>query len=237
MEIFVVINTNISSTRAKISNFIRLNDVSPLETIGTVLSQIVSIEGIPPHPLNLYFGNTQLSTENTLASYNIRNNDYLTITYILSGNFTPDAGFFNQGLAYYFYNNYDTSYTPPLTDISGLYLTRSNVKNIADWNLVNITDASNAFRNINFQITDSDTSDIRFWDVSNITNMEGMFQDCSGFNQDISNWNVSDVSNMKNMFSGATSFNQYINDWSVNNVTTMEGMFAGATSFDQSLMY
>ena len=28
------------------------------------------------------------------------------------------------------------------------------------------------------------------WDVSNVTNMCGMFYDCKKFNQDISSWNV-----------------------------------------------
>ena len=41
---------------------------------------------------------------------------------------------------------------------------------------------------------------ISSWNVSNVTNMEGMFKSAWKFNQDISKWNVSNVTNMKDMF-------------------------------------
>jgi len=40
------------------------------------------------------------------------------------------------------------------------------------------------------------------WDTSNITNMEGMFYDCSLFDQDLSSWNVENVTDMNNMLVG-----------------------------------
>ena len=50
------------------------------------------------------------------------------------------------------------------------------------------------------------------WNVSNVTNMDGMFFEAEYFNQPLNKWNVSKVTGMgfgmKNMFSGATSFNQ-----------------------------
>ena len=45
------------------------------------------------------------------------------------------------------------------------------------------------------------------WNVSKVTNMEGMFGGCDSFNQDISNWDVSKVTNMEGMFHNASSFN------------------------------
>ena len=47
--------------------------------------------------------------------------------------------------------------------------------------------------------------------MSNVTNMEGMFNEASSFNQDISNWDVSKVTYMRQMFKKASSFNQPIN--------------------------
>jgi surface protein len=38
------------------------------------------------------------------------------------------------------------------------------------------------------------------WDVSNVTNMDGMFWRNSAFNQPISNWDVGNVTDMGFMF-------------------------------------
>jgi len=72
------------------------------------------------------------------------------------------------------------------------------------------------------------------WNVSNVTDMSGMFA-ASSFNQPLDNWDVSSVTDMSSMFSGATSFNQSLNDWDVSGVTDMSSMFSGATSFNQPL--
>jgi len=42
--------------------------------------------------------------------------------------------------------------------------------------------------------------DIRNWNVSKVTDMNGTFEDAKVFNQDISNWNTSNVENMYHMF-------------------------------------
>ena len=67
------------------------------------------------------------------------------------------------------------------------------------------------------------------WDVSSVTNMNGMFYVASSFNQDIGNWDVSSVINMKYMFHVASSFNQDIGNWDVSNVQDMFAMFSGVT--------
>ncbi|WP_299114089.1 BspA family leucine-rich repeat surface protein [uncultured Winogradskyella sp.] len=79
------------------------------------------------------------------------------------------------------------------------------------------------------------------WDVSNITNMEGMFAATDIFNQDIGNWNVSNVTNMSSMFLDCYFFNQDIGNWDVSNVTDMSSMFYSVFNssvilpFDQDL--
>ncbi len=73
--------------------------------------------------------------------------------------------------------------------------------------------------------------DISNWDVSNVTNMSGMFF-LSKFQGDISNWDVSNVTNMSAMFRGdayhkkfGTQFQGDISKWDVSNVTNMDYMF------------
>ena len=73
------------------------------------------------------------------------------------------------------------------------------------------------------------------WNVSNVTNMRGMFFEVESFNQPLNNWDVSNVTNMERMFCYARSFNQPINNWDVSNVTDMTYMFFRANSFDQDL--
>ena len=46
------------------------------------------------------------------------------------------------------------------------------------------------------------------WDVSKVTDMEGMFQGARSFNQPLNRWNVSKVMKMGWMFYEAESFNQ-----------------------------
>ena len=87
----------------------------------------------------------------------------------------------------------------------------------------------------NFFNNNSFNSNINFWDVSNVTNMDGMFYNASIFNQNISNWDTSKVDNMGSMFKNATSFNQDISSWDTSKVTKMLDLFRAATSFNQDI--
>ena len=78
------------------------------------------------------------------------------------------------------------------------------------------------------------------WDVSNVTDMGGMFMYASSFNQPLNKWNVSKVKYMYDMFYDArkqrvvTKYGE-IRNWDVSNVTNMESMFDAARSFNQPL--
>ena len=76
---------------------------------------------------------------------------------------------------------------------------------------------------------------INTWDVSNVTNMRTMFIRADSFNQPLNNWDVSSVTDMQFMFSSANVFNQPLNSWNVSNVTDMGVMFNSALAFNQPL--
>lgn len=100
--------------------------------------------------------------------------------------------------------------------------------------LTNVTSMKNMFSGTDKGKSVSFSGDISNWNVSNITDMSGMFYQ-SLFNQDISNWNVSNVTNMNRMFSWNKLFNQDISQWNVSNVTNMKGLFSGTKAFQQDI--
>ena len=77
--------------------------------------------------------------------------------------------------------------------------------------------------------------DLSLWDVSNVTNMEGMFAGCQSFNKPLNDWKVSNVRNMTNMFNFCVNFNQPLNNWNTSNVITMNCMFCTSIKFNQPL--
>ena len=75
--------------------------------------------------------------------------------------------------------------------------------------------------------------DISEWDVSNVTNMCGLFW-YSDFNGDISGWDVSKVENMSGMFSNSSFNNNSICNWDVSNILNMRNVFANSP-FNQDI--
>ena len=123
---------------------------------------------------------------------------------------------------------------------TGDFISKADIDDIDDWDTTdddvstcdvsNITDMEGMFYHDPYF-----NQDIGSWDVSNVTNMDDMFYSATRFNQDIGSWDVSSVTYMDSMFDGATSFNQDIGSWDVSSVTDMHYMFDGATSFNQDI--
>src|SRR6056297_1081105 len=103
-------------------------------------------------------------------------------------------------------------------------------QNIGDWDVSNVTDMQGMF----FEASNFN-QDIGDWDLSSVTQLEDMFANTTAFNQDISDWDVSSVEVMSSMFRNASSFNQNLENWDVSNVTNMAFMFDQASSFNQDL--
>ena len=96
--------------------------------------------------------------------------------------------------------------------------------------LTKVTDMSSMFDNCS-----AFNQPLNNWDVSQVTNMSNMFFECSAFNQPLEKWTVSQVTNMSNMFFECSAFNQPLNNWDVSRVTNMNGMFYNCRTFNQPL--
>lgn len=117
-----------------------------------------------------------------------------------------------------------------VSDMWGMFWGSSINQSINHWDVSNVKDIGNLFRDALQYNQPLDN-----WDVSSVTNMPQVFMNTENFNQDIGNWDVSNVTNMGAMFNGARSFNQEIGSWNVGNVKQMNAMFQLAASFNQNI--
>jgi surface protein len=97
---------------------------------------------------------------------------------------------------------------------------------IGGWDVSNVTDMRGMFFNTTFN------QPINNWDVSKVLDTRWMFS-YSLFNQPLGNWIVSNVIDMGNMFRTSV-FNQPIGNWDVSNVTNMSAIF-GESPFNQPI--
>jgi surface protein len=124
-----------------------------------------------------------------------------------------------------------------LKSLKGGFFGASNLVSLPSALPSTVTDLSFAFE----KSTSLNDPDIISWNVSNVTNMDSMFEGAFSFNQAIAfnqatgSWNVGSVTNMDDMFKDARAFNQDIGNWNVSNVTTMDGLFERAESFNQDI--
>jgi surface protein len=107
--------------------------------------------------------------------------------------------------------------------------------------VINATDAPNLTNVTNMESMFNDASSLGTgtgnwdWNTSSVIDMGFMFYNATAFNQDIGNWDTNSVSNMSAMFAFCPSFNQDISNWNTNNVTNMGLMFVSASSFNQDI--
>ncbi|MBV1888058.1 MAG: BspA family leucine-rich repeat surface protein, partial [Urechidicola sp.] len=87
-----------------------------------------------------------------------------------------------------------------------------NISAIDAPDLTNVTDLNSMFQRALL-----DNTYLNHWDVSAITNMQDLFRG-SQFNNSLDLWNVSNVQDMSGLFRD-TPFNQEIGNWNVGNVT------------------
>ena len=98
------------------------------------------------------------------------------------------------------------------------------------WNVSSVTNMEGLFSGAAIF-----NADISAWDVSAVTNMYGMFYKATAFSADISYWNTSSVTHMNYMFYEASAFIANISDWDVSSVINTYNMFWGAENFNANI--
>lgn len=98
--------------------------------------------------------------------------------------------------------------------------------------LTNVQNMSQAFRGCTVL---NGPANIGNWNTTSVTNMKGMFQEASAFNQNINNWNTANVTTMVSMFQDARAFNQPVDTWNTQNAGNINAIFKGASAFNQPL--
>ena len=143
--------------------------------------------------------------------------------------------------AFFGCSNLDITATdaPVLTNVNSMsncFRSCSSLENsnvsIGLWDVSNVTNMQGMFMSC---INPSFSDDLSSWNVSNVTDMSYMFSNMNSFNSDISNWDVSSVTNMRNMFDSCNPFNQDISNWNVSSVTDMQAMFATCLNFNSNI--
>ena len=74
---------------------------------------------------------------------------------------------------------------------------------------------------------------INDWDVSEVTDMSGLFRNMSSFNEGLNRWVVDQVKDMSFMFANCTAFNKPLDEWIVQSVVNMNHMFLNCTALNQ----
>lgn len=106
---------------------------------------------------------------------------------------------------------------------------------VETWDVSNVTNMNSMFQVRSEEYKLLFNACLNQWNVSKVTNMRFMFCDCQSFNQPLDAWNVSNVRTMDSMFLRCVKFNQSLNTWKVHNVTSMQCMFQNCFVFNQSL--
>ena len=120
-------------------------------------------------------------------------------------------------------------------EIGGKMYTRRENHQINQDNALAESACTTHIDRMNYMLRHDFNGDIRSWDTSAVTTMEGLFQGASSFNQDISKWDTSNVVNMRQVFNGASQFNADISEWDVSQVTDMHFMFHNASAFNRDI--
>ena len=119
--------------------------------------------------------------------------------------------------------------TNKITNMADLFFNIRNINfDVSEWDVSNVTNMTNMFYNCsNFK-----GKGLENWDVSNVEIFIGMFTYCSNiYDIDFSNWNVSNGKYFNSMFFECKKFKgNGLENWVVGKVKDMSGMFYNCKS-------
>lgn len=138
------------------------------------------------------------------------------------------------------YVSWDVSKVKDMSNLFGGASSLSNLGALASWNTSSVKSMLGMFSGTDIVNTSAletkqqPGSNYVSWDVSNVTNMEKMFENCTSLGNisALQTWNVSSVTNMERMFyldSTLASLAPLAN-WAVGTSTTMTNMFYGISA-------
>ena len=136
-----------------------------------------------------------------------------------------------------YYGNSDFYNCPLCTSFESMFEGSiiENPEQLAYFNTTSVINMKNMFKNC--KNTNINGDYIGSWDVSNVNDFSGMFEDFSNFNGDLSSWNTRCAKNFNNMFKNATQFNKYIGNWNTFQLKSCNSMFENCTNLDQAFYW
>lgn len=143
-------------------------------------------------------------------------------------------GFFRDCSSITTINNLNSWDVSIVTDFKNSFRGCTNFnQGIGNWNMSYSTILYGMFTSCN-AFNNGGSDSIRYWDVSNVTDMKLTFASCQVFNQPIGDWSTLSLTDTSNTFSGTINFNQDLGNWDMSNVTVMTDMFSNTTSFNNN---
>ena len=210
----------------------------PLVVNVTVPVGAIEFAGYTPVPVMINWGDGTVDTctaySTPLHSYTTAGSYKITIWHATVASIDSYGfyGFYNPATNYYMNEIITSIETFGNLGFTKLYLQDAvNLVSVPASIPASVTDISFMF----FGCSAINDPNISLWDVSNVTNIDGLFYLASAFNQPLNTWNISKATNLGGMFFYATSFNQPLNSWNTSNATSLNGTFLSAVAFNQPL--
>ena len=113
-------------------------------------------------------------------------------------------------------------------------------QDIGSWDVSNVQNFNSFMRNRRAYsaFNNGGSSSISGWDTSSATNMDSMFQNCTGFNQSLAGWDVSNITNASSFMAGCTlsttNYDSTLGGWSSQSVQNGVNIHFGNSQYSSA---